>query len=59
MPWSDERANERKEVQREDKIRSNGVVIKTYHTLPLMSCNTDSLNADNACSVASWCVVYW
>ena len=23
MPWSDERANESKEVQREDKTRSN------------------------------------
>ena len=36
MPQSDERANERKEVRREDKIPSNGVVIKTYYMLPLI-----------------------
>ena len=34
MPWSDERANGSKEVQREDKTRSNGVELKlTTHCL--------------------------
>ena len=57
MSWSDERANRRKEVQREDKIRSNGVGIKTYHTLLLMPCISGSLNADYACSEVSCCVL--
>ena len=56
MPWSDERANGRKEVQREDKTRSNGVVIQTYHTLPLMTCISRSPNANDACSEVSCCV---
>ena len=56
MLWSDERANERKEVQREDKIHSNGVGMKTYHSLPLMPCISGSLNADDACSEVSCCV---
>ena len=56
MPWSDERANRRKEVQREDKIRSNGVGIKTYHTLLLMPCISGSPNANDACSEVSCCV---
>ena len=34
MPWSVERANGRKEVQREDKTRINGVELKlTTHCL--------------------------
>ena len=57
MSWSDERANRRKEVQREDKIRSNGVGIKTYYTLPLMPCISGSLNPDDACSEVSCCVL--
>ena len=57
MSWSDERANGRKEVQREDKTRSNGVGIKTYHTLPLMTHISGSPNANDACSEVSCCVV--
>ena len=53
MPWSVERANGRKEVQREDKICSG---IKTYYTLPLMSCISGPLNANNAGSEVSCCV---
>ena len=44
------------EGRRSRGIRSDGVGIKTYHTLPLMPCISGSLNADDACSEVSCCV---